>query len=156
VGAATGIFRLQLFGAQVGQPPIPVKLLAAMRQLPPEAELAYGCRPFEEVAFGTPQLISIDLYTGRRVVPMCFTAEVLSFLNGAELSDQIPSMYFRAAPQRALYPDAATHPSSSAVASFLRDHGIDYIYADATHPNTLVGYAVQIATSGETEVLKVP
>jgi hypothetical protein len=156
VGAATGIFRLQLFGAQVGQSSIPVKLLVAMRQLPPEAELAYGCRPFEEVAFGTPQLVSIDVHTGRRVVPMCFTAEVLSFLIGAELSDQISSMYFFSAPQRILYPDAATHPSSSAVASFLKDYGIDYIYADAAHPNTLVDYAVPIVTSGESEILKVP
>jgi hypothetical protein len=156
VGAATGIFRLQLFGAQVGQPPIPVKVLVAIRQLPPEAELAYGCHPFEEVAFGTPQLISIDVHTGHRVVPMCFAGEVLSFLNGAELSDQIPNLYFRAAPQRTLYPDAATHPSSSVVASFLKNHGIAYIYVDAKHQNTLVDYAVPIATSGDTKLLRVP
>ena len=156
VNAAIGIFRLQLFGAQLGQPPIPVDLLGAVKDLPPEAELAYGCRRFEEVAFGTPQLISIDLHTGHRVVPMCFTGEVLSFLNGAELSDQVPSMNFQAAPQRTLYPDAATQPSSSAIASFLKDHGIEYIYADATHPNTLVNDAVPIATSGQTQLLKVP
>src|SRR6266550_701253 len=156
VGAAIGIFRLQLFGAQVGQPPIPVDLLGAIKDLPPDAELAYGCRRFEEVAFGTPQLISIDLHTGHRGVPMCFTREVLSFLNGAELSDQVPSMNFQAAPQRTLYPDAATQPSSSAIASFLKDHGIEYIYADATHPNTLVNDAVPIATSGQTQLLKVP
>jgi hypothetical protein len=155
-GAAIGIFRLQLFGAQVGQPPIPITLLGAMRELPAKAELAYGCRPFEEVSFGTPQLISIDLHTGHRVVPMCFTGEVFSFLNGAELSDQIPNLYFRAAPQRTLYPDATTHPSSSTVASFLKDHGIEYIYADAIHPNTVVDYAVPIGTSGETQVLRIP
>jgi hypothetical protein len=156
VCAAIGTFRLTLFGAQVGQPPIPVQLLAAMRELPPEAELAYRCRPFSEAAFGTPQLVSIDLHTDRRVVPMCFTGELFSFLNGAELSDQIPNMYFRAAPQRALYPDAASSPSSSAVASFLKGHGIQYIYADATHPNTLVNDAVVVASSGGAEVLKVP
>jgi hypothetical protein len=154
--AAIGTFRMTLFGAQVGQPPIPVQLLTAMRELPPGAELAYGCRPFEEVAFGTPQLISIDVHTGHRVVPMCFAGEVLSFLNGAELSDQVPSSNFEFAPQRALYPDARAHPPSSSVASFLKGHGIEYIYADATHPNTLVSNAIPVASSGGAEVLRIP
>jgi hypothetical protein len=42
------------------------------------------------------------------------------------------------------------------VATFLKAHGIDYIYADAAYPNTLVTNAVPIATSGNSQVLRVP
>lgn len=55
-----------------------------------------------------------------------------------------------------LYPEAAAHPSSAAVAAFLKDHGIDYIFADADYPNSLVADAVPIAQSGDAELLRVP
>jgi hypothetical protein len=42
------------------------------------------------------------------------------------------------------------------VVAFLKRHGIDYIYADGRHPNTLVPDALSIATSGHGEVLQVP
>jgi len=47
-------------------------------------------------------------------------------------------------------------PSAARVVSFLKANGIDYIYADALHPNTLVPDAIPIATSGETQVLRIP
>ena len=47
-------------------------------------------------------------------------------------------------------------PSSAAVAAFLKDHGIDYIYADARHPNSLVDDAILVAKSGAAEILRVP
>ena len=40
--------------------------------------------------------------------------------------------------------------------AFLKANGIDYIYVDAMHPNTLVPDAVPIATSGDTQVLRLP
>jgi hypothetical protein len=155
LGAASGIARLQGFGPS-GNDPISVGLLEAIGQLPADAKLAYSCEPFDEVAFGTAQLLSIDAHTGRRVVPMCFEAEFPSTLIGAQRSEQVASQFFRGAPQEALYPDAAADPSSAAVTAFLKAHDIDYIYADAKHPNTLVDDAVQIATSGDAEVLRVP
>jgi hypothetical protein len=155
-GVVAGIFRLQSFGPYATQPSIPVKLLDAIRRLPSHAELAYACQPFEEVAFGTPRLISIDAHTSRRVVPMCFTAEVLSVLTGGNMSDHVPSLYFQVAPQRALYPNVTARPSSAAVTGFLRDHGIDYIYADPRHPNSLVDDAIPIVVVGEFKILRIP
>ena len=67
-----------------------------------------------------------------------------------------PRTELAAAPQRALYPDADAHPSTESVTSFLRDNGIEYIYADALHPNSLVPGAVPVATSGDTQVLRIP
>ena len=155
LGAVNGTLRLQLFGPNTDEP-IPLSLLDEIRQLPADAKLAYSCRPLEEVGFATPRLLSVDAHTGRRIVPMCFEAETLSALNGAPLSDQVENLFFPWAPQRALYPNAAARPSSAAVAAFLKDHGIGYIYADALHPNSLVDGAIPIATSGEGRVLRVP
>jgi hypothetical protein len=155
LGVVLGAVRLQLSGPQ-DYPPISVSLLGAIRELPADAKLAYACHPFEEIWFGNPRLLSIDAHTGRRVVPMCFAAEVLSTLIGAPRSAQVPNASFAQAPQRALYPDAGAHPSSAAVVAFLKDHGIEYIYADAMHPNSLVADAVPIARSGDAEVLRVP
>jgi hypothetical protein len=154
-GVRNGTLRMQQFGP-IPIEPIPVSLLGVIRQLPSDAKLAYTCRPFDEATFGVPQLLTIDAHTGRRVVPMCFNAEVLSTLTGAEPSDQVPNWYFRSAPQRALYPDPAADPSSAVVTAFLKAHGIDYIYADLRHPNSLVDDAVPIATSRDAQVLKLP
>jgi hypothetical protein len=155
LGVAGGLARLQGFGPGADGP-IAVSLLEAIEGLPADARLAYTCEPFGEVAFGTPQLLSIDAHTGRRVVPMCFEAEFPSTLVGAQQSLQVPSQFFRGAPQASLYPDAEAAPSSADVVAFLKRHGIDYIYADGRHPNTLVPDALSIATSGHGEVLQVP
>ena len=58
--------------------------------------------------------------------------------SGGQKSADIENPLFHLAPQRALYPDAKARPSPESVAAFLKANGIDYIYADAMHPNTLV------------------
>ena len=63
--------------------PIPVSLLQAIEQLPADAKLAYACQEFEEISFVNSKLLSIDAHTGRRVVPMCFEADVFGPLLGA-------------------------------------------------------------------------
>jgi hypothetical protein len=155
LGLPSQVVRLQGFGP-LGYEPIPLSLLQSIRQLPADAKLAYSCQPDDEVVFATPQLVTIDARTDHRVVPMCFEAELANTMLGAEFSKDIPSQFFKAAPQMALYPNAAADPSSAAVAAFLKDHGIDYIYADVRHPNTLVDDAVPIATSGDAKVLRIP
>ena len=155
LGVVTGTLRLQLFGPYRNQP-TSISLLETIRRLPADAKLAYACHPLKEVGWVTPGLLSIDAHTGRRIVPMCFEAETLSALIGAHPSGQVENLFFKGAPQRTLYPDAEARPSSAAVAAFLKNHGIDYIYADAQHPNSLVSDVVLIATYGGAEVLKVP
>jgi hypothetical protein len=155
LGIGLGLVRLQGFGPG-SYPPVAVELLAAIRRLPADAKLAYACQPFEEVAFWTANLLSIDAHTGRRIVPMCFQAEVFVQFTGAQMSVDVPSALFRSAPQGTLYPDSGAHPSPASVTSFLKANGIDYIYVDGAHPNSLVPDAVPIATSGETQVLRIP
>jgi hypothetical protein len=155
IGLVSTVLRMQIFGPH-DYPPIPISVVSAIRQLPADAKLAYACGTFEEVGFGTARYMSIDAHTGRRVVPMCYSAEYLSSILGAEKSVQVPNLWFQTAPQRIIYPDASAHPSSAAVAAFLKDHGIDYIYADTGHPNTLVVDAVPIAESGGAALLRVP
>jgi len=38
----------------------------------------------------------------------------------------------------------------------MRRQGIEYIYADAKHPNTLVPDAVPVASTGDVVVLRLP
>ena len=68
----------------------------------------------------------------------------------------VASPLFAAAPQRALYPTWDAKPSPAAITTFLKANGIDYIYVDKVHPNTLVPDAVPVATDGETQVLRIP
>ena len=131
-------------------------MLAAIRSLPADAKVAYACRQLEEVSFWAAQLLAIDAHTGRRVVPMCFQADVFGTTTGGQISADVSSPLFQWAPQRMLYPDSSVHPPSASVATFLKDKGIDYIYADALHPNTLVPGAIPIASSGQTQVLRIP
>ena len=56
------------------------RYFAEIRGLPLGAKLAYACRASEEVAFWEARLLSLDAHTGRRIVPMCFQAEVTSSL----------------------------------------------------------------------------
>jgi hypothetical protein len=154
-GVWNSLLRMQQFGPSAVET-IPVTLLDAIRRLPPDARLAYSCDSFGEITFGVPELLSIDVHTGRRVVPMCFNAEILSTLTGASISKTVANIYFASAPQRALYPEPDSDPSSAAVSSFLKQYEIGYIYADARHPNRLVDDAVPVATSGDAQVLRVP
>ena len=149
-----GLARLQ--GHPSPYEPIPVAMLSAIGQLPADAKLAYSCQSFEEISFVNSKLIGIDAHTDRRVVPMCFEADVNGPLFGAEPSTQVPDAGFASAPQEALYPDATARPSSAAISAFLKAHGIDYIYADAGHPNALVDDALPIATYGDAQLLRIP
>jgi hypothetical protein len=128
----------------------------AIQLLPPDAKLAYACQSFEEISFVNSKLLSIDAHTARRIVPMCFEADVNGPLLGAEVSDKVPDAGFSFAPQAVLYPDSTARPSSAAVSAFLKGHGIDYIYADAQHPNSLVPDAAPIATVGDHQLLRIP
>jgi hypothetical protein len=154
-GIGLGVGRLQGFGPG-SYPPIPVQTLTAIRSLPSDAKLAYGCRPTEEVAFWTAGLLGIEAHTGRRIVPMCFEAETFGELTGTEMSKDVPSPLYRWAPQRTLYPDSASQPSVANVAEFLKANGIDYIYEDRLHPNTLVSDAIPIATNGDVRISRLP
>jgi len=154
-GALFGIGRLQLFGAD-DHVPAPLTILAAIEQLPADAKLAYGCLPSEEAAFWDAQLLGLDAHTGRRIVPMCFEAETFGAMTGTPMSGSVASPLFLNAPQRALYPAWDSQPSAASVAAFLKFNGIDYIYVDRVHPNTLVPDAVPIATDGQTQVLRIP
>jgi len=87
---------------------------------------------------------------------MCFEAAFLGQLTGGLISPNIPSPLFEWAPQRELYPDSGARPSPATVAAFLKDNGIEYVYVDGVHPNTLVPDAIPIATNGETQVLRIP
>jgi hypothetical protein len=155
LGAALGIVQLQAFGPHE-YAPVPTSILASIRNLPADAKLAYACQPLEELTFWDARLLGVDAHTGRRIVPMCFQADFFGQLIGGLKSPDIPNRLFRWAPQAALYPDSAARPSAEAVAAFLKANGIEYIYADAMHPNTLVPDAVPVAESGETQVLRLP
>jgi hypothetical protein len=154
-GVGLSVLRLWRFGPG-SYPPVPVAVLAEIRSLPADAKLAYACRPFEEASFWNAALIGIDAHAGRPIVPMCFQAATFGLILGTPISREIQNPLFQSAPQRALYPDADAHPSTESVISFLRDNGIEYIYADALHPNSLVPGAVPVATSGDTQVLRIP
>jgi hypothetical protein len=154
-GLYFSIGRLSLFGPG-DHPPAPLAIVAAIRDLPPNAKLAYACHQTEETAFWDAHMLGLDAHTGRRVVPMCFQAETFGLMTGTPISPDVSSPLFRWAPQRSLYPTSQAVPSASDVSSFLRANGIDYIYVDALHPNTLVPDAIPIATSRETQVLRLP
>jgi len=155
LGAALSFVQLQSFGPHE-YPPVPEKILAAIRSLPPDAKLAYACQPFEELAPWDARLLGLDAHTGRRVVPMCFEADFFGQLVGGQKSADNPNPLFQWAPQRALYPDATARPSAASMAEFLKTNGIDYIYADTMHPNSLVPDAVPVTASGTVQVLRVP
>lgn len=155
VGMSFGFIRLQQFGPAEFEP-ISTTLLDAIRQLPADAKVAYSCHGFQELAFWDPKLISIDAHTARRVVPMCFEPDFYSWLNGAELTPTTESPLYSKAPQRMLYPNAEAHPSADAIVAFMRGYGIDYIYADAVHPNTLIPDARLIFGTDRGQLLAIP
>jgi hypothetical protein len=153
-GVLIGLSRLH--GQDSVYDPIPLGVFEAIQLLPPDAKLAYACQSFEEISFVNSKLLSIDAHTARRIVPMCFEADVNGPLLGAEVSDKVPDAGFSFAPQAVLYPDSTARPSSAAVSAFLKAHAIAYIYADAVHPNSLVTDAIPVASSGDFEVLRIP
>jgi hypothetical protein len=157
-GVASGVVRLQGFGpgSRLAPQAVPLAILAAIEGLPSDAKVAYACQPFEDGAFWNPSLIAFDVHTGRRIVPMCFEASYLGQLTGGHMSPDIASPLFTWAPQRTLYPDSGARPSPASMAAFLQANGIDYIYVDRVHSNTLVPGATPIATSGQTQVLRLP
>lgn len=146
----------RLHGGASASEPIPVTVLEAIRRLPPEAKLAYACQPLEEISFVNSKLVGIDAQTGHRIAAMCFQADAVGPLLGAERSTQRPDAGFLSAPQRELFPDSAARPSSPAVVVFLKAHGIDYIYADALHPNSLVPEAIPVASVAGFTLLRLP
>jgi len=154
-GGAISIVRLQEFGPRADAP-VPIEILDAIRKLPAGAQLAYACGPSEEVAFWEARLLGIDARTGHRVVPMCFQAETSGILTETPMSDDAPGPMFESSPQSILYPVPGARPSATAVSSFMKANGIDYIYADALHPNTLVPTATPVTTSGGVQILRLP
>src|SRR4029079_19250183 len=102
---------------------------------------------FEEFAIADASLLSVDAHTAHRIVPICFEGDVFGTLFGVPASSSVPVAGVRLAPQSTIFPDAAARPSSAEVATFLKGLGIDYIFADAKHPNTLVPEAIPIAES---------
>jgi hypothetical protein len=156
LGVVGGLARLAEFGPG-DYDATPISVNEAIRRLPPTAKLAYACNPLEEIGFfWDPRLISVYAHTGRPIVPMCFQAEFFANFNGANRSPDVISPLFLAAPQRQIYPDAHAAPSSGTIAEFLRQHGINYIYVDRKHPNTLVPGANTVVSSGSTSVLALP
>jgi hypothetical protein len=134
--------------------PIPVEVLNRIRTLPVDARLGYACGQFEEATFAQPQLLSIDLHTARRVVPLCFQADGLSWLVGGTRDPSVANESFAWAPQRELYPDGARRASEAAVATWLRTNGIEYVYVDLWHPSPVGELAAPIVTVGTVQVLR--
>ena len=131
-------------------------MIDRIRELPPDAKLAYTCQPLSESGWAVPRLLSIDAHAGRAVVPMCFEAETLGMLIGAPPSDQVQNLGFPWAPQRMLYPNAEAAPTSVEVANFLDSYGIHCIDASARHPNDLVPDAIPIERVDDFQILRIP
>ena len=153
LGATIALHRVVQFGAGTGE--VPLELLDAVRDLPAGASVAYACKPFEETTYSTPNLLGLAAYSGHAMIPMCFEVDRFGVMAGAEPSSDRPNTDSWA-PQRVLYPNAAAHPSSQETAAFLIAHGIRYIYADGTFPNTLVDEVIPIKASGSYQLLRVP
>jgi hypothetical protein len=154
-GVVAGILRLEQSGGRAYEP-LSLQLIASVKALPGNAKIAYACDEFEELAFWNAKLMSLDAHGGRHLVPMCFETDLFSALEGVDVSGEFPSPLFRTAPQRALYPSRDSRPTPGALISFLKDHQIEYIYADSAHPNTLVPDAVRVARGGSAELLRIP
>ena len=155
LGTIFGVLRLQRFGPG-NYEPVPLEILTAIEGLPADAKLAYSCQPGEELAIWDARLLGISAHTGRRIVPMCFQAESLAQLSGGMASLDAINPLFQSAPQRQLFPTSSASPSPESLVAFMNAHGIDYIYADAAHPNALVPDATVVADAGEFRILQLP
>jgi hypothetical protein len=154
--AVATTIRLQEFGPRRHNEPVAVSLLEAMRTLPPDAKIAYACRPFEEFSFADSSLLSLDAHTARRIIPMCFQADVFSHLNGARKDPSVPAAGFQIAPQSALYPTPDAAPTPDELLAFLASHGVRYLYADQQHPPLQVPGAEPILSAGQGMILQIP
>ena len=67
-GVSLGIARLVSFGPGK-YAPVPVAILDAIRDLPPDAKLAYACQPLEEDGFWYPSEGALAAHTGRDCRP---------------------------------------------------------------------------------------
>jgi len=134
----------------------PVRVLANLRELPAGSKVAYGCEPLENFAAWDYSLISIEAHSGVSLIPMCFMADRARRLLARELDPSIASPFFGITPQRQLYPRRAARPSDEAVETFLREHGISYIYTDASHTDTLVPSAERLFRDGGVTIYRLP
>jgi hypothetical protein len=155
IGAGSSVLHLISFGPH-DYDAIPTSILRAIRELEPDAKLAYHCRTYEEIGIWDPRLASIDAHTGRRVIPMCFQANPYADMTGGRSDPAIAHPFFAYAPQADLFPDAAAVPTETEVVEFLAAHGVGYLFVDIDHPNTLIPSAVPVAISGTTQVLRIP
>jgi hypothetical protein len=155
IGLAATAQRLYEFGPG-NYDAVPVTMLDEIRQLPPEAKLAYACVNFEEVAIWDAALVSLVAHAGRPVVPMCFQSDPFSIQLDVPPDPARMNPFFRLAPQRSLYPTVDAEPTAADIEGFLREHGIDYIWVDPRHPNDLVPTAIEIARDGDFAIYQLP
>jgi hypothetical protein len=155
LAALIAVMQLQAFGP-LAYAPTPIAAITTLRDLPRDSKAAYACDAVENFAPWDASLVSIDAHTGVRMIPMCFIADRPRRILGRELDARIESPYFAVAPQRQLYANADARPPTAMVRSFLRANGIDVIYADAAHPNTLDPDAIRIASVGDVVIYRVP
>lgn len=154
LGALTGLERLIAFGPGTYEA-IPTSILTAIRDLPAPAKLAYACGQLEEFAFWDPRLISVMAHTNRPMVPMCYEGDFPSLLHGVPFDPNAINPFFALAPQRTLYPSATARPAEAEVRAFLKGNGIEFIYIDGDHPNTLVSSTIAVASDGEFLVVRI-
>ena len=155
VAAVLAGVQLRALGA-LDLAPTPMAALARLRDLPPGSKAAYGCTSTENFAPWDYSLISVEAHTGVRLVPMCFMADRARRLLGRELDPLVESPYFRVAPQRQLYPTATARPSDLDVDLFLRSKGIEFVYTDAWHTDTLVTTTTPLFRSGPVTLYGLP
>jgi hypothetical protein len=163
---AVTVFQVQLgvfsSGSQLiqfaarGYQPVPLEIMSAIRGLESEAKIGYACHQREELVYWDPRLLSIDLHTARRIIPLCFQADILGPMVGGDVSREAVAPQFALAPQSELFPTADTQPTPAEVSAFMRRQGIGYLYVDATHPNSLVPEAVPVIVRGDTRLLRLP
>jgi hypothetical protein len=147
--------RLVLFSPR-DYPPLPLEVMEAIRILPPEAKIGYACRQREEIVYWDPRLLSIDLHTARRIVPLCYEVDFLAPSIGADGPADAVSPQFPTSPQFELFPTADARPTPEEIMAFMKREGIGYLFVDEVHPNTLVPDAIPITTSGDTQLLRLP
>jgi hypothetical protein len=154
-GAGTSLVKLQGFGPR-DYAPIPTSILTAIEATEPDSKIAYQCRPLEEIAIWDPRLASIDAHTGRRVVPLCFQANIAGGMTGGTSDPEAMGPTFLVAPQRELFPEASARPSPQQLRAFLQQHGVDYLLVDPVHPDELMLGGTPIAQGGVYTLFRLP
>jgi hypothetical protein len=147
IGAVATVQRLYEFGPG-HYDPMPTAALSYIRDLPAEAKVGYACAQVEEVAVWDARLISVTAHTGRKVVPLCFQADVFGVQLGVPPDPTVPSPFFALAPQRSVWPSSSASPTTEQITAFMDSWGIAYILADSKHANTLDPDAEPVFRSG--------